>query len=131
LPRGNFCIYIFLKGPLKSLFTATKSHIHQGISPNEKEVLIFAKNSQPWGFLGDSKPNNTHYIKKLASLCLASNVDTKWQNCDFLAGTFVRPTDIVSNIMIMTHQVLSYKYLSPKYFNPASTRSAEKRKFDR
>jgi hypothetical protein len=69
---------------------ATKSHIHQGISPNEKEVLIFAKNSQPWCFLGDSKPNNTHYIKKLASLCsLASNVDPKWQNRDFLTGRFL------------------------------------------
>jgi hypothetical protein len=29
------------------------------------------------------------HINNLASLyCLASNVDPKWQNCDFLAGTF-------------------------------------------
>jgi hypothetical protein len=31
----------------------------------KKEVLIFAKNSQLWCFLGDSKPNNTPYIKNL------------------------------------------------------------------
>jgi hypothetical protein len=70
---------------------ATKSHIHQRISPNKKEVLIFAKNSQRWCFLGDSKPNNTHYIKKNSHLfcCLARNVYPKWQNCDFLASTFV------------------------------------------
>jgi hypothetical protein len=51
---------------------------------------MFAKKSQLWCFLVDSKPNNSHYIKILTSACcLACNVDSKWQNCDFLAGTFV------------------------------------------